>query len=251
MPSLVEIRDGLEQGEFFLEYLPTVSLADGRCLGGEALIRWRRPSGVVPPMEFIPVAENTPLSGRITYFVVDTLAAELGAWLRAHPQAHISFNVPPEILGRGGLEYAARAAGLLELAPQLVVEITERGVPDPLGLQSIDGNWSLGARLALDDLTLLGGANLAVLARCNFQMIKLDTSLVAQITAESPSPVWLDGIAAFVRASDLQVVAEGVETEGQLHRLREARVQAAQGFYFSRPLSASDFIAFHQSRNGG
>src|SRR6187549_2347569 len=101
------ISDGLVQGEFFLEYLPTVSLADGRCVGAEALTRWRRPSGVVQPNDFIGLVEGTHLSGMLTYWVMETVAKELGDWLRSHKDAHIGVNVPPEILGRGGLEYAA------------------------------------------------------------------------------------------------------------------------------------------------
>jgi sensor c-di-GMP phosphodiesterase-like protein len=104
MISLEAIRDGLAEGEFFLEYLPTVSLVDGRCVGAEALARWRRPSGVVQPGEFIPLIEGTPLSGMLTYWALETVAKELGDWLRAHKEAYIGVNVPPEILGRGGLE---------------------------------------------------------------------------------------------------------------------------------------------------
>ena len=102
MINVDTIRDGLAHGEFFLEYLPTVTLADGRCVGAEALSRWRRSSGVVPPDEFIHLIEGTPLSGMLTYWVIETVAKELGDWLRAHKEAHISINVPPEILGRAG-----------------------------------------------------------------------------------------------------------------------------------------------------
>ena len=108
MISADAIRDGLVTGEFFLEYLPTVSLADGRCLGAEALTRWRRSSGVVQPDDFIPLIEGTHLSGMLTYWVLETVAKELGDWLRVHKELDISINVPPEIIGRGGLEYAAR-----------------------------------------------------------------------------------------------------------------------------------------------
>lgn len=247
MMALDEIRTGLTQGEFFLEYLPTVSLTDGRCIGAEALIRWKRASGTVPPGEFIPVTDNTPLSGLITYWVIDTVAAEMKDWLHANPGAHISINVPPEILGRGGIAYSADKSGLLELAPQLILEISARGVPDLLGIQAINDIWGSGARVALDDVTQVGGAHLSVLARCNFHIIKLDRSLVSQITPQGPSPEWLKGIAALIRASKLQVVAEGIETEQQLNVLRKANIQAAQGFYFSRPVPAADFMAFHRS----
>ena len=238
----------MTQGEFFLEYLPTVSLTDGRCIGAEALIRWRRATGVVLPGDFIPIAENTPLSGLITYWVIDTVAAEMRDWLRANPEAHISINVPPEILGRGGIEYSATKSGLLELASQFVLEITERGVPDLLGVKAINNNWGSGARVALDDVTLVGGANLVVLARCNFHIIKLDRSLVSQIGPQCPSPEWLEGIAALIRSSRLEVIAEGIETEQQLTTLRTANIQAAQGFYFSRPIPAAAFIAYHHAK---
>ena len=240
------IREGLNQGEFFLEYLPTISLADGRCIGAEALIRWRRATGVVPPGQFIPVVENTPLSGMLTYWVLDTVAAELGDWLRANPDAHVSINVPPEILGRGGMAYVATKSGLIELASQVILEVTERGLPDLLGVESINQGGGMGARVALDDVTLVGGANLAVLAHCNFSAIKLDKSLIDQIGPQCPAPEWLGSVTAMLESSQLQVIAEGVETEHQLAALRAAKIQAAQGFYFSRPIPVAAFMAFHR-----
>src|SRR4249920_2965802 len=130
MISADAIQDGLVQGEFFLEYLPTISLADGRCVGAEALARWRRPSGVLQPSEFIPFVEGTHLAGMLTYWVLETVSAELGDWLRAHEELKIGINVPPEVLGRGGLEHAATKTGVSEIRKQIILEITERGVPD-------------------------------------------------------------------------------------------------------------------------
>lgn len=246
------MRAGLALGEFFVEYLPTVSLTDGRCVGAEALVRWRRPSGLVPPDRFIPAAENTPLSGLITYFVLDTVAAELGDWLRANPKTSLAVNVPPEILGRGGMEYAASKSGLLELSSQLILEITERGVPDSMGVEALQNAWGTGVRVALDDVTLAGGPNLAILARCPFQMLKLDRSLIAQIDGpDRPAPQWLAGLSALMLTSSLVVVAEGVETAEQVRVLRAAGVPAAQGFYFSRPRSAESLIAYHRATQGG
>jgi sensor c-di-GMP phosphodiesterase-like protein len=244
--DLAAIRNGLAQGEFFLEYLPTISLTDGRCIGAEALIRWRRASGVVPPGDFIPLAENTPLSGLLTYWVMDTVAAELGDWLQANRDVHISINVPPEIIGRGGMEYSANKSGLIGHASQLILEITERGIPDLLGVDSINQCGVADLRIALDDVTLAGGANLAVLARCNFYAIKLDKSLVDQISPQCSAPDWLNSVTALLESSQLVVIAEGVETEQQFTTLRAAKVQAAQGFYFSRPIPAAAFVAFHR-----
>lgn len=239
------IRQGLSRAEFFLEYLPTISLAGGRCVGAEALIRWRRPAGVVPPGAFIPVAENTPLSGMLTYWVLDTVAAELGDWLRANPDARVSINVPPEILGRGGMAYVATKSGLAEQAAQIILEVTECGLPDLLGVESIN-QGSMGTSVALDDVTFAGAANLVLLARCNFSAIKLDKSLIDQIGPERPTPTWLETVRVLLESSPLQVIAEGVETEYQFAVLCAAKVQAAQGFYFSPPLAVAEFLAFHR-----
>src|SRR5688572_13176451 len=247
MIDLAAVRQALTQGEFFLEYLPTVSLKDGRCMGGEALIRWRRATGVVvPPSQFIPAIENTPASGLITYWVIDKVAAELGDWLRDNRDAQISLNVPPEILGRGGMEYVATKSGLIDHASQVILEITERGVPDPIGVQALHEGEGKGLNIALDDVTLVGGANLAILARCNFHAIKLDKSLIDQIRPGSPAPEWLGSVKTLVELSHLLVVAEGVETGEQSAILREANIQAAQGFYFSRPIPAAAFMSFYR-----
>lgn len=241
-----ELLDALSRREFFLEYLPTISLSDGRCIGAEALTRWKRPTGVVSPLDFIPFMENTPVSGMLTYWVFDTVAAEMGDWLRAHPDTHISINIPPEILGRGGLMYAGEKSGLIELAPQIVLELTERGLPDSLAVDALNMAHRTGVRIALDDVTLVDGANLVILAHCKFDIIKLDRSVIAQISPLNPVPEWLRSITALLESSGLAVTAEGVETEHQLLALREAHVQAAQGFYFSPPIPAAAFIAYHR-----
>jgi sensor c-di-GMP phosphodiesterase-like protein len=244
MISLDEIRDGLAHGEFFLRYLPTVSLADGRCVGAEALARWQRPSGLVQPDQFIPRMEGTPLSGLLTYWVLETVAKELGDWLRAHPEAHIGVNVPPEILGRGGLEYAAEKSDLSEIRDQIILEVTERGIPDNQGLAALEAASRSGVRIALDDVTL-SGAHLAILSRCTLEVIKTDQSLVAQITPQDPSPAWLSGLSALLKSTRVVVIAEGVETEAQAEVLRAAGIPMAQGYYFSRPIPAEELKAFY------
>ncbi len=250
MIDITDIGQGLLRGEFFLEYLPILSLRDQRCIGAEALIRWRRATGVVMPGEFIPFAENTPASGALTYWVMETAATELKDWLHRHPDCHLSLNVPPEVAGRGGLFYTGMKAGLHSLAGQLIFELTERGLPDALALEGLLRAGHLGCRVALDDVTLMGGANLAVLSRCHFDIIKLDRFLIGQITPEGPRPKWLAGISALIETSDLTVIAEGVETEHQLQVLVDAGVQAAQGFHFSRPVPAEGLFAFHRKTNG-
>lgn len=238
------IRSALEAREFFLVYQPILSLRDGLCFGAEALIRWRRENVVLEASEFIHLSDGTPLSGLLTYWVIDTVAAELGDWLASNRAAHISVNVPPEILGRGGLEYAATKSGLRARAQQLILEVTERGVPDQLGLDALNSIAGTGVRVALDDTTL-SGANLALLTRCNFDFIKIAPPLVAELAGDRPAAPWLTGLAALLQATPLQIIAEGVETDFQAATLRTASVQLAQGHYFSGPLSASEFKRFY------
>jgi sensor c-di-GMP phosphodiesterase-like protein len=246
--NLAAVQAAFAARELLLAYQPIVALRDGSCAGAEALIRWRRDGAVLDAADFMPLTDRTPLSGTLTYWVIDTVAEELGDWLRDHPDAHIGINIPPEILGRGGLEYAAAKSGLHEHAKQLILEITERGIPDELGLQALNRIPETGARAALDDVTL-SGANLALLTRCRFDLIKVDRTLVAQLGADLPPPAWLGGLSTLLRATPLEVIAEGVETEHQADVLRAAGVQLAQGHWFAEALSADDFKRYYAGRS--
>jgi EAL domain-containing protein (putative c-di-GMP-specific phosphodiesterase class I) len=146
------------------------------------------------------------------------------------------------------LAYAATKSGLIKHASQVILEITERGIPDYLGVESINQRGGMGARIALDDVTFVSGANLAVLARCNFDVIKLDKSLIDQIGPQCAAPQWLRSVTALVESSQVLVIAEGVETEQQVAILRAANIQAAQGFYFSRPIPVEAFMAVFRDR---
>jgi sensor c-di-GMP phosphodiesterase-like protein len=238
------LRSALDDGEFFLEYQPIVMLKDRHCVGGEALVRWRREDGILAASEFVPAMDNTPLAGELTYWVIDTVAAELGEWLAAHTAARITINVPPEILGRGGLAYAARRSGLSARRGQIVLEIVERGVPDRLGLEALNLMAERGVCLALDDVTLTG-ANLAVLSRCKFEIIKIERRLIEHLSDSTPQPEWLSGIEALLKISPLRIIAEGVESEYQATTLSAAGVAMAQGYLFSKALPARDFINFY------
>jgi sensor c-di-GMP phosphodiesterase-like protein len=240
------VEEGLKNGEFFLEYLPTVELESGRCVGGEALSRWRRPSGVVQPADFLPFMENTALSGFLTYGVIEQVARDFLDWLRVH-DAFIAINVPPEIIGRGGIDFVGVKTGLVEVKDKIVFEVTERGVPDRIAMESINLWAKRGLRIALDDVGT-GGSNLVVLARCNVEMAKLDRHLVNQVRRGEPLPGKLESLAALLKTGKLEVVAEGVETAEQAEVLKSAGVRLAQGYHFSRPLSADAFKAFFAER---
>lgn len=244
-----DVLDALRRDELFLEYLPLIGLPGGRCVGAEALVRWRRGDTLIMPDQFIPVIEETPISGVMTYWIVERVAEELGDWLRANEDVQLAINVPPELLGRGGLEYAAKRAGLLDQAHKLVLEITERGFPDKLGAMAIHMADQIGVRIALDDV-VFGGHNLVVLSRCNIHILKVDRSMTAQIgNPNHPQPPpWLEHLRALHLGTGMEIIVEGVETLEQVDTLVAAGVTRAQGYYFSAPLKANDFISYHAGR---
>jgi sensor c-di-GMP phosphodiesterase-like protein len=247
MFSLDQIRAAYKAGEFFLEYLPTISLVDNRCVGGEALIRWRQPDRVVPPLEFIRQVEHTPLSGTLTYWVLETVGKELGAWLRNNDDVYISINVPPEILGRGGLRYVVEKTNMRDLAGKLMIEITERGVPDALGIAALGEAYRAGALIALDDVNL-NEANLVVLSRIQTDVVKFDKSFADRMLRPDWNHEEIDTLATLIQNSGFRVIVEGVETAAQAAILKNAGVELVQGFFFSEPLPAADFIEYCSAR---
>jgi sensor c-di-GMP phosphodiesterase-like protein len=243
--AILDIEDALLAGDMFLEYLPIVDLAEDRCVGAEALVRWRRGARVIPPTEFIPCVEGTPLSGLLTYWLVDQLAAELGDWVRRTEGPFLSFNVPPELLGRGGLRYVAMKAGLGDILHRFVVEVTERGVPDELAIRSLAERNRFGTRLCLDDVGA-SDENLVLFLRADVDMIKFDQAFTARIGAPDWTPDELSTLSALAQTGVMQLVAEGIETERQRDLLRDAGVQMGQGWFFSRSLSARDFVEYYR-----
>jgi sensor c-di-GMP phosphodiesterase-like protein len=201
---------------------------------------------VVPPLEFIPQIENTPLSGPLTYWVLETVGTELGAWMRCHDHIHIGINVPPEILGRGGLQYAAVKSDLTDVARKLMFEVTERGLPDALGITAIAEAARAGVQFALDDLNM-NETNLIILSRIHAEVVKFDKSFADCLIDAQWRRQHLDGLSALIRSTGLTVIVEGIETELQCALLASAGIQMGQGFYFSEPLPAAQFVSYYSA----
>jgi EAL domain-containing protein (putative c-di-GMP-specific phosphodiesterase class I) len=133
--------------------------------------------------------------------------------------------------------------GLGDLFGQLVLEVTERSVPDRLGLAALEMASQLGVQIALDDMNMQA-ANAIVLSRCNVHLVKIDRSLVAQIGPDGEAPSWLVDLTNLSRSTELKIIAEGVETAAQAQALHEAGIALAQGFHFARPMSAGSFRVY-------
>lgn len=225
-------------------YLPTIALKNNRCVGAEALVRWHNGNELVAPDEFIPVIENSALSGLLTYWIVEQIVSDLGDWLRNNDGVHIAINIPPELLGRGGLKYAAMKSGLIDVLDKIVLEITERGFPDKLGLETLSSNKGR-VKIAIDDFGT-GDANLLHLSQIEADIIKLDKYFIDQIKPDKEIPKIVLGLIAFTKAMDCQIIAEGVESQTQAKAMLDLDVDMAQGWYFSKPLQADSFIEFHR-----
>ncbi|AMJ55247.1 MULTISPECIES: EAL domain-containing protein [Stenotrophomonas] len=239
-----QIHQAIINNEMFLEYMPTVSLAENlRCVGAEALVRWKHDGHVVEPMAFVRVVENTPVAGALTYWVIDQVAKELGPWLKRNPCTQIGINVPPEVLGRGGFEYVARTSKLLDYPGSILLEVTERGIPDRLGLEELKEVSDEGVSIGLDDIGARS-RNLLVLFQAPVDVIKLDREVTRSIDDGGHSEL-LQELAPLIHASGRKVVAECVERIEQESALRKAGIEMAQGWLYSKSLPAEEFMAWH------
>jgi EAL domain-containing protein (putative c-di-GMP-specific phosphodiesterase class I) len=117
-------------------------------------------------------------------------------------------------------------------------------VPDLIGLRALDDYANSGIRVAVDDVSRVGGANLALLSRAPLSIDNIDASLIAQIGLQSLAPDWLAGVAALIRTAGLMMIAEGAETDAQAQTARAAGIQAAQVCHFSQPLAALALQAY-------
>jgi diguanylate cyclase (GGDEF)-like protein len=240
-----ELRQAIDNDQLFLLYQPIVALDNGRMTGVEALVRWAHPErDVLSPADFIPLAERSGLIVPLGCWVIQEACRQVAAWSAEHGEAApavLNVNVGAHELRQPGFaDDVAAALRETGIAPhQLALEVTETTVLR-LGA-SIDNLRALremGIRIALDDFGT-GHSTLTLLQDCPVDELKLDRSFTqAGTTAEDHT------IAAAVihlaRGLGLRVVAEGVETPQQAEVLRALGYEAAQGFYFAKPMSAVD-----------
>jgi EAL domain-containing protein (putative c-di-GMP-specific phosphodiesterase class I) len=257
-----ELARAVERGEFTVHYQPTVELASGRLAGVEALVRWQHPErGLVPPLEFIPLAESTGLIVPIGRFVLGEACRQMRAWHEAYPTEPpmtVSVNLSARELDEPGLVASVRAA-LAEsgLDPaHLVLEITESLllVDLPATMRALLELRALGVRLAVDDFGT-GYSSLAYLENLPVDILKIDKSFVDRIGATSPDdgvaqPVMVSAISRLGHALHLQLVAEGIEQPEQVSTLQDLDCEYGQGYFFARPLPSEALTALLAERAG-
>jgi diguanylate cyclase (GGDEF)-like protein/PAS domain S-box-containing protein len=233
----------LERSELLLHYQPKVDAASGRVVGAEALLRWNRSGvGLVPPGQFIPVAEQGSLILQLGAWVIDEACRQLRAWKDAGlPLVRVAVNVAARQFAAGDLDHVVALA--LQRhgvdAQWLEIEITEGMlITDPqAGIQMLQRIKALGVKLSLDDFGT-GYSSLAYLQHFPLDALKIDQSFTRRIGERPDGAVVVDAVIALAHRLHLRVVAEGVETEAQRDYLLQQRCDELQGYHFGRPAPA-------------
>jgi PAS domain S-box-containing protein/diguanylate cyclase (GGDEF)-like protein len=239
------LRRALERGELVLHYQPQVDLCSGRITGAEALLRWCHPQrGLLSPGAFIGLAEETGLVLPIGDWVLKAACAQLKEWRDAGlPLVPVSVNLSAHQFGDQIVATVARVLAEYGIEPQLLeLELTESA-----SMADADKSCALlaqlkamGIRLAIDDFGT-GYSNLNYLKRFTVDKLKLDQSFVADIMDGGEDQAIPRAVIAMAHGLRLTVVAEGVESAGQLALLAEQGCDAMQGYYFSKPVPAEEF----------
>jgi diguanylate cyclase (GGDEF)-like protein len=244
-----DLRHALDRQELHVYYQPIVSMADDRLTGFEALVRWHHPErGVILPAEFIGVAERTGLIVPIGLWVLREACRQMRAW-DAEYSASAGVSISVNLSARQCVEphLVAQIADILRetgLAPgRLKLEITESAVlaDSDVVEQALGDLRGLGVHLGLDDFGT-GYSALAYLQRFAFNTIKIDRAFVSRIHEGGNAEI-IRAIISMAQGLSMDVTAEGVETAAQLSALKDLSCGAVQGFYFSKPLTATDAAA--------
>jgi len=248
------LRGALERGEFMIYYQPQVDLHTGQIVGMEALVRWQHPElGLISPMNFIPLAEETDLIVPLSEWVLRSACAQNKAWQTAgFPPLRVTVNLSARHFRHKDLvrtvDRLLRETGLdpnyleLELTESIVMENAETTVTTLRQLKE------MGVHLSIDDFGT-GYSSLSYLKRFPIDTLKIDQSFVQNVPADSDDAAITTAIIAMARNLKLKVIAEGVETKEQLCFLRSYQCDEVQGYLFSRPVSAGTFAQMlHEGR---
>jgi len=239
------LNNAIERDEFELNYQPQICLRTGKVLGMEALIRWDRPGvGRVPPLDFIPITEETGLIIPIGEWVLRTACAQNKAWqLKGFPAISIAVNVSAvQFKQEDFIEMVTRVLNETGLDPKdLILEMTESMLMEntDLTIKRFNKLKAAGVTLSIDDFGT-GYSSLGYLKRFPINSLKIDRSFVNDIAHDEDDAVITTAIISLAHNLRMDVVAEGIETEEQLVFLQEHECDSGQGYLFSRPVPEDD-----------
>ncbi len=239
-----ELREAVASGRVRAYYQPLIDLSSGRCVGAEALARWVREDGeMVSPDIFIPLAEQAGLVPEITLAIVVATLHDLGKLLRKRPELCININLAPEDLTSESfgdeLNRNLTEAGVAPASIKL--EITERAMVDTDASREVIRGFRIrGHRIAVDDFGT-GYSSLAYLQRLELDTLKIDKAFVDAIGTEAVTNHVIGHVIEMAKSLQLDMVAEGIESQHQADWLIEHGVEYGQGFLYSRPLTCTQF----------
>ena len=231
-----DLRQAIDRNEFELYYQPFVNARDERVCGAEALLRWQHPrNGLVAPMDFIPLAEETGLIELIGQRVLYDACAEAARW---PSHLRVAVNLSPVQFTRGDVvETVAQALATSGLPPaRLELEITETVFLDggEANISVMKRLKALGVSISLDDFGT-GYSSLSYLARFPFDKVKIDKSFTLNLTTRPDCAAIIASVMTLARCLNVTTTAEGVETRRQYELVRGAGVTYCQGYLFGRP----------------
>lgn len=239
-----ELHHALDRGEFELHYQPKLDLRNGAITGVEALLRWRRPEGLIPPNKFIPILEETGLILEVGEWVIARACRQARLWQeQGLPPLRIAVNLSPRQFQQRDL--AQRISTLID-QPDFLPEYLELEITESMVMQNVERAISMleelrriGIYMSIDDFGT-GYSSLAVLKRFPVDCLKVDRSFVRDIPEDADDMAITRSVILLAHSMGLSVVAEGVETEAQREFLVECGCDEMQGFLFSRPLPAAE-----------
>ncbi len=240
-----ELEHALNTDQLILYYQPRVSVATGDTCSMEALVRWSHPTrGVLDPIDFIPLAEETGLVVQLGEVVIDKVCAQIARWARlGTPLVPVSLNVSAQQLDHSDLAAVLReAVERYGVKPELVeIELTESSMTaDNVQVaKALHGIQRLGMALAVDDFGT-GYSSLSQLQQLDFDVLKVDRAFTTELERTKEGSIFFTAIIPMAHALGMRVVAEGVETAGQARHLKLLCCDELQGYYFSMPLPATE-----------
>ena len=246
LSPLGQLSDAVRRHQFIVAYQPIVDLATRQCIGAEALVRWKHQNRIVRPDHFIPLAEHRGLIQAITDQILDTILLELGEFLRRYRELYVSINLSaPDLVTRRFLERLTPALADARIRPaQIRIEATERCFLDAdAAKDTIQAFRDAGHPVYIDDFGT-GYSSLSHLQNFQVDALKIDKSFVDTVGQDAASSSVASHIIDMAMTLNVQVIAEGIEREEQASYLAARGAHFGQGWHFSEPLSAADFIGY-------
>jgi diguanylate cyclase (GGDEF)-like protein/PAS domain S-box-containing protein len=248
--TAARLRKSVESGRgLLLHYQPLLNLETAEVVGVEALVRWQDGArGLVPPDEFIPLAEQVGLIGSLSDWVVSEACRQASAWQKEGMDFYVSINVPPSYCQPTGMAHIAAAASEAGVSlDRLMIEVTESALaPDGRARleDTLAGMREQGLKLAIDDFGT-GYSSLGRLSQTWVHMLKVDRSFVRELEQSDHARNLVASVVQLAHSLGLEPLAEGVETEQQRRFLVDSGCRYGQGFLFSRPLPTDQIKPFY------